>query len=182
MGKRLWLRAIPRECRRRAAAALAKRDAEGFLLWADNQQRMELVCKNWEILQEKGVYEEALLRAFTGPRVNNSNWRPEDLELFFLLADRERLLSCGDPLPGEGPFTIYRGVAGHGKSRRERGLSWTASLERARWFAQRMAFLGDPAVYAVTISREHVLAYSDGRNEQEFIILLPESVEPARVE
>lgn len=101
----------------------------------------------------------------------------------FALADRDLLLSAGDPLPGPGPFTIFRGVSGRTQARRIRGLSWTGSLERAQWFADRGEYFGlaDPAVFQVTIDADSVLAYSDERNEQEFIVMLPDSAKPVRV-
>ena len=102
------------------------------------------------------------------------------------MADSERLRACGDPLPGHGPFTIFRGVAGRGSARRVRGLSWTGSQERAEWFAQRLArILPNPAVFKVTVSEADVIAYvhsgKQGRGEEEFIVLLPQSSRPVRV-
>ncbi len=101
--------------------------------------------------------------------------------LMFQSADRARLRAEGDPLPGHGPFTIYRGVAGDEPVRRVCGLSWTASLEMAREFAERFA-LPDPGVYQITVEESNVLAYVNAKGEEEFIVLLPESAEPARVE
>jgi len=94
------------------------------------------------------------------------------IRFLFELADRERLLQEGDPLPDDGPFTVYRGVAGHGAKRRLRGISWTASLDKAIWFAERFAEsskIEKPMVYQVTIMAEHVYVYSNDRNEQEFL-------------
>jgi hypothetical protein len=52
-------------------------------------------------------------------------------------------------------------------------LSWTLSLEQARWFMCRG--LGDQsnaAVYTITIPAEHVWAYTNERDEQEMIVRL----------
>jgi hypothetical protein len=68
-----------------------------------------------------------------------------------------------------------------------RGWSWTASLDVARFFAQRFARdlndrFPDPAVFRVTVTESDVLAYDNGRNEQEFLVLLPRNVFPQRAE
>jgi hypothetical protein len=120
-------------------------------------------------------YEVALLEAYIGRRTNYAKWSLADLQSCFTIADRGRLRDAGDPLPGSGPFTLYRGVAGHGRMRRLRGLSWTSSLERAAWFATRFPHLPDPAVVTVTVNAVKVAAYLDkpvGRGEQEFLVLL----------
>ncbi len=43
------------------------------------------------------------------------------------MADREKLLSLGDPIPDQEFFTLYRGISGgKGQARRVKGLSWTS--------------------------------------------------------
>ena len=67
--------------------------------------------------------------------------------------------AAGDPLP-EPTFTLYRGGAGRADRHDESGgFSWTASRERAQWFADRFPILHDPAVYTVTVGEESILAY-----------------------
>ena len=61
-----------------------------------------------------------------------------------------------------------------------RGPSWTGSQPRAARFAQCF-FLADPAVYRLTIEAKHVVLYTNAREEQEFIVLLPEGARPVRV-
>jgi hypothetical protein len=97
----------------------------------------------------------------------------------FSLADRARLLACGDPLPGAGPFTVYRGVAGHGPARRVCGYSWIEDIEIARWFARRSADAGDPAIFRTVVEASEVLAYLHeprGRSEREILIYPPSKV------
>jgi hypothetical protein len=85
-------------------------------------------------------------------------------------------------LPGPGPFTLYRGVAGYTNARRIRGTSWTGTLERATWFAHRF-LLPNPAVYKAEVEAAYVLAYvGSHRNEDEYIVLLPPSVKVERLE
>ena len=124
-----------------------------------------------------------------GTSMNHSKWPIRTLRKLFDRADRDRLRAAGDPIPGVGPFTIYRGVGGRGRARHVRGLSWPASRERARWFAQRAQIFGlhDPAVYCVTVDACHVLAFVDsadanGRGEEEFVVLLPQTLRPVRLE
>lgn len=178
----MWLDPILANLRGRAAAALDAGDVDGFLGLASNEHRLALVAYNQSVLQG-GLYERALLGAFIETRTNNAGWSVPALRDLFATADRERLRAAGDPLPGAGPFTVYRGVAGRGRARRVRGLSWTTSQERAQWFAARFAALAlaDPAVYQVVIIEGDVLAYVNDRQEEEFVILLPPSARPARL-
>ena len=180
--ERLWLGPIPEKLRDRAVAALDAGDAVGFLITASNQDSLHLVFYNFAPLKERGMYERALLGAFIGTRTNNHGWPLADLQRMFGYADRKRLLASGDPLPGPGPFTIYRGVAGRGKARRLRGLSWAGSLACAQWFAWRFPDLFfDPAVYRVTVEKDSVLAYMNERGEDEYLVLLPKNVRPVRL-
>ena len=182
----LWLEPIPPELRDRAVAALDEGDAIGFLIKASNEWGLNLVYMNQGVLLKRGIYESALLSAFIDTRTSNHGWPLNTLRLLFEIADRDRLRAAGDPLPGAGPFTIFRGVAGRGRARRVRGFSWTASREKAEWFAERFAkelpeLSVDPAVFQVTVGVDDVLAYSNERKEQEFIVLLPDSAKPVRV-
>jgi hypothetical protein len=127
---------------------------------------------NREALRERGLYEPALLYAFMTPKINNCGWPVSRLRELLGNADRDRLRQAGADLPGAGPFTLFRGVAGRGTQRRVRGLSWTLSFEKARWFATRYDWLPQPAVYHVVIDAEDVLAYVTDRNEEEFLVWL----------
>lgn len=175
----LWLDPIPPKLRDSAAAALDDGDLIGFFIKASNEHSLSLVYKNMFVLQERGLYEKALLHAFIATRTNNHGWPLDVIRFLFDIADRDRLFEAGDPLPGPGPFTLYRGVAGRGRARRVRGFSWTASLDKAWWFAERFAV--DAAVFQVTVSIVDVLAYSNEREEQEFLVSLPDSVKPVRI-
>lgn len=164
----------------KARAAFAAGDAGRFLLYANgNTVWLHVVARNMGALRQRGIYEAALLDAWAGTRTNNveiPTWVLEDL---FAHADRAVLRKLA-PLPHAGPFTLYRGVAGHRPHRRVRGFSWTGSRDQAAWFARRFG-LADPAVYRVTVGEEHVLAYSDDRQEDEYLVLLPPNVRPRRL-
>jgi len=91
----------------------------------------------------------------------------EELRKLFASCDAEKLRAAGQPLPGEGPFVVYRGVAGIGRRRRAKGFSWTQSLDAACWFAVRFDDFENPAVYTTTFNPEDVLYYVNDRDEQE---------------
>jgi hypothetical protein len=190
----LWLDSIPADRRDAAVAALDAGEVIEFLWSVDdhfsrfsqNTDRLYLLWKNWEQLRARGhgLYEEALLYAFTGgTQFNNHGFQADALDLLFRLADRRALLAAGDPLPGPGPFMLFRGVAGRGRARRIRGLSWTSDRGQAAWFAHRFGVCGiaDPAVFEITVDVDAVLVYSNGRNEQEFIVRVPAAIRPVRV-
>lgn len=122
-------------------------------------------------MSQFGILEDAFLHAITATRTNNH----VDHALIDSLVkrlDRARLLAAGDPLPGSGPWTIYRGVAGHGRARRIRGYSWTDNPDQAAWFATR--YNGpDPAVFCTTVQEPEILFYSNERKEGEFCVKLP---------
>lgn len=60
---------------------------------------------------------------------------------------------------------IYRGLGS--KSRRD-GISWTLSKEKAEWFATRFKDNGE--VLTAEANKSDILAFLNGRNEQEIII------------
>jgi hypothetical protein len=146
----------------------------------DNCRELEFVVENLAVLREAGMFERAFLAAFTGTRTNNLHWRLDELASLFRCCDRDRLRAAGDPLPGPGPFTLYRGVAGRGARRRLRGFSWTDDVEQARWFATRFQ-LAHPAVVEITVDESAVLASVNDRQEREFVIGLPPDAAIRRV-
>jgi hypothetical protein len=152
----------------------------GDILYSDvDQLSLRIVALNGAALRAKGIYERALLSAFA--HTNHADWSLLALRRLFASADRGRLRSGGDPLPGPGPFTIYRGVAGVEPARRVCGLSWTSSAEEARPFAHRLRW-PDPGVYRITVRATDVVAYLNMKEEAEFVVMLPETARPERVE
>ncbi len=166
-----------------ALECLKQRNVIGFLCRAGNENALSVVASNVDFLRSLGLYEHALLDAFTACRVNHHGFSSGLLRALFACADRERLRASGQPLPGPGPFILYRGVAGKGPARRVRGISWTRSVERAIWFANRARGFGlhDPGVYRVEVEGTSVLAYINARQEDEFLIDLPSCMRSTRV-
>lgn len=153
----------------------------GFLCMFNNMKTLAITFDLMPLLKNIGSYEKALIDAFTSCRVNNHHWSLGALRFLFNHADRAKLLAAGDPLPGPGPFTLYRGVSGYGHARRLEGYSWTSSPEKALWFARRLG-LAHPAVYRIEAPAEWVLAHVTDREEQEFIMQLPRTVKLTSVD
>lgn len=171
--RRVWLADIPEVCRPDALRAVLAGDADWFLMTTSNEYGLNLVVKNYEVLKERGIYEEALLHAFKMTRTNWAHWSINDLRLFFGAADIDRLRALGDPLPARRHLTLYRGVAGKGAKRKEAGLSWTRSKHVAAWFACRFG-LPDPAVLVTKAAPGAVflhLGEKAGRSEDEFVLI-----------
>ena len=159
---------VPPGLHAHAREAIAEGDGGRFAGLAPGRDALALVADNAAVLRRRGAYEAALLAAFTRTRTNTAGWSLRDLGRLFGTADRARLRAAGDPLPGPGPFPLHRGVAGVGRARRPRGYSWTGSLDVACWFATRRD-LPAPAVFTATVPEGDVLAYVDGRGEQEYV-------------
>lgn len=166
---KLNLSTFPIENHEQAREAFDEGDALGFIFSAERSLELDAVLHNARSLKERGIFESALLNAYTGCRVNTRLWPMSVLEFLFNQADREKLLAAGDPLPAGESFTVYRGVAGQGPSRRVRSYSWTLDFARAEWFACRFDYLPNPTVYQANIRREEVLAFINDQQEQEVI-------------
>ena len=66
-----------------------------------------------------------------------------------------------------GDIPVFRGVQ---KEEFSRGMSWTTSPQKARWFALRWNIVGTGYVYAATAPPESQLAFFSGRGEQEVVV------------
>ena len=113
-----WLDPIPLGLQAQAVEALDAGNVGAFFGFAGNEHGIPLVFMNAQMLRARGLYERALLIALVGPRINTRQWSMTTLCHLVQLTDRRKLLAAGDPLPGPGPFRIYRGVAGRGSARR----------------------------------------------------------------
>jgi len=97
---------------------------------------LKFVEVNSDLLLKRDIYEASLLQAIVGVKENNHSWPMSTLKKMIGCGDKARFRAAGDPLPGAGPFTLYRGVAGQRKNRRVRGISWTGVFDRAVWFCR----------------------------------------------
>ena len=122
-----------------------------------------------EYLSEED-FAEYLIECYTGCEVTSdtTNVSKQELIDFFTKADKQYLMDKEDlevfnSLPDK--VTIYRGV------RDKAGvyeLSWTLSLEKARWFANRFSSLG--YVFKTVVNKADILCYISCRGEQEVVI------------
>jgi hypothetical protein len=176
----LSLDVVPGPLHAQARRAFKAGDAPLLLLSAGEGGALALVFDNYRALLDRGIYEACLIDAYINRKTNNRAWDQRVIEWMFSLADRDRLRAVGSPLPGNGPFTLYRGIAGRGRARRARGMSWTPSLPVACWFASRFG-LESPAVVTVTVPAADVLCYTNEREEEEFIVMPPAKVRRVRL-
>jgi hypothetical protein len=168
--------------KKEAEEAFIKKDVGGILVYMSNKFWLQFVIDNLGPLRQSGLYEEMLLKAYTGCSANHHHYPLDFIKCLFSIADKDKLLQSGDTLPGDGPFTIYRGVAGNGPARRKKGFSWTGNFEKAIWFAKRFkGFLDKPMVYETTVDSESVLAYVNNIKEDEFLCFITEDSELKRV-
>lgn len=65
--------------------------------------------------------------------------------------------------------TAYRGAV---LETNEDGMSYSLDFDRAAWFAKRFNRDNDPVVIEVTVPRDDILAYFDGRGEEEVVLPL----------
>lgn len=142
-------------------------DAVGLFSLADHKNRGNLLIANVKQLILHGMYEEALFSTYIhGPRFSPQQWRT-----LFEKADRNKLVSLGEPLPTE-PITVYRGISDTKHRRWRRGLSWTLDPNVAEWFATRFGSRGNPAVFSLAVDPRSILTITDERGEQEVFVAI----------
>lgn len=117
-------------------------------------------------------YSEMLSNAWIQAENPNSdiNVSKSELKQMFSYADSEYLMSDEerDELARlDSPVTVYRGVTSY-NSDNIRAMSWTLNYGTAEWFSKR--FGEDGTVYEAQISKEHIYALFNRRNESEIIL------------
>lgn len=88
---------------------------------------------------------------------------------FFRKADKSLIMDPQEQMVYEAlpeKVTVYRGINSKGSVK---GISWTLSKKKAYWFASRWPE-NKGMVYQAMVSKEHIYAYFNGRNEQEVIL------------
>jgi hypothetical protein len=121
---------------------------------ADDQEYWELVGDVW--IDSENIFEHTddWIALFASERTG-----------------REHLMDAVERAALEAmdePITIYRGFT---KGVNESGLSWTISLERATWFANRFNSKGEGDVVEAWIDRADVAAHFNRRGESEIVPL-----------
>ena len=166
---------IPR-LREYAIEGIKNKDIGPTLAGLNSENKIEFIFYNRYPLLQLGVYEEVLLNAFIATKTNYVHCTLDLMKSFFYAADKEKLMACGDPLPEKKEaYTLYRGVSGHGANRRKRSVSWTASFGVAQWFAQKSLY-SKPMVYKAIVPRANIFAYTNERDEEEFICDISDNI------
>ena len=159
--------------KKQANKARKDKNWDRFIFLHERPYRLDAymdVCKEmnssdyWTIL--KGIWIDAEF-----PGVNQEVW----LHLFMrkhtdrrkLMTGKERRVLNTYP---EKDMDVFRGYCG---DEYQKGISWTASYDKASWFAKR--FAGDdksrePLVAEAVCDKKNVIAYFDGRKESEILI------------
>ena len=169
MATTLNIRLVPANVRNEAKKQFDDGNVAALLRTIPEHDRMKFVLRNSEALLQRGLYEQALARAFADTQTNFAACSPSAIRAAFERADRAKLLEAGDPLPAGDEFALYRGVAGIRRQRRLPGPAWTDDLETATGYARRGALAGlpDPAVLVATVRREDVYWY--GKDDRTFV-------------
>lgn len=107
-------------------------------------------------------------------RQNMSEWRhllSSHRPCRYAMMQQEERNVIKHDLPGE--VTVYRGFPGRGI---QHGFSWSTNPVVAKFFARRLAGKDEARNLVVgTVAKKDVIAYFDGRSEQE-VVVLPENV------
>jgi hypothetical protein len=168
MRHKLDLRAAEPVCHQGIRKAFDAGDSRLFVMGAYSAGgTLAIVLTNAGALKARGMYEAALVEGFVSCKTNNHRWETSEIQRMFKDGDRSKLLNQGSPLPGSGPFTVYRGVCSKGRTRWRRGMSWTLSLDVACKFA--LGLSQDPAVYEGRIEAKDIYCYYTERGEEEII-------------
>ena len=173
---------IPMELRHLAIHAFSSNEPEELLRQVKTTKQLRFVHKNISVFQARGIFERALCFAYVRQKGGTHGWTIKELDSLFSQANPDKLRSCGDNLPGNGPFSIFRGVCGTGKRQRVRGYSWSGSIDVACYFAcwsSDVSKAGNPGIYRANVVESEVHFFWDKRSEQEFVVR-PRS--PERVE
>jgi hypothetical protein len=115
-------------------------DFAASLRWRGATRReAEAICRRLALvltLAKAGEPERAAIAAY----INKDMVTAFEIDFFrelFRNCDPARLREETDPLPGAGPFTLFRGVVEDGRPPIVDGLSWTTEIWVARFFAMR---------------------------------------------
>ncbi len=139
-----------------------------YMLWR-KPYKMLFVSLFADALSESD-FAEYLADAWVEEEYPNAdvNVSKKEALALFKRADKKKLMTEDEykaykALPEK--VTVYRGVNGKGS---KDGISWTLDKEKAKWFANRWGNNGK--IYQLTVSKDDILAFFDGRSEKEVII------------
>src|SRR6266567_9119101 len=156
--------------------------AEDLWLMNEDPGRAELLAWAWYYRHRIGrrPFSRLLADSWNRPKVGSlvtswGAWGQRRVLAMFEHAIPEYLMDREDlevfhSLPHE--IRVWRGCSGIRPGRVRYGMSWSRDREKAIWFANRSRFsdLDYPIVLEATVRRPNVLAYFNGREEQEIVV------------
>lgn len=128
---------------------------------------MDVVASNVQLLQERGIFEPALVTAFCGCKRYLDRQQQSAFESLLNRADREKLRNLGKPLSVSFPVAIYRGTNVREATGRRCGWSWTLDLDMACKFACGHA--KNRVVLTAQLDQDEILWFNPDRGEQEVV-------------
>jgi hypothetical protein len=179
----LDLSAVELHLHGQARQAFLGGDVKRFVSTASNTRAWDLVRANRGALWVRGLYERAIIEALVIGRANNAPDFEREIGAVLrrmLRGESSKRLRAAYPLPGTGPWELYRGVSGRAGGRWARGVLWMRDRERARGFAEHSG-LEEPAVFRAVVPDRYVLAYVKGGEEELFVALIPNRLKIERV-
>lgn len=129
-------------------------------------KHIEYSLSDEELGEILGMFWTGIENISTDPNVTGL-----DLVKWFKRADKNSLMTEDELLVYESlpeGVTIYRGVTSYNR-KKEKALSWTLDYEKAVWFANRYS-TGTGEIWTMTVPKNRILCYFDGRGEQEVIV------------
>ena len=122
-------------------------------LFSDNQEKRQAIISTRSDIEDSfNVFDEMYIEFLEETATEEA----EDIQ--------ELLAKVGD----KDTLTIYRGETEH-STPYEQALSWTLDKEKADWFANRFES-ERPITYKAKVKTDYILAYDNGREEQEILV------------
>lgn len=151
----------------RVAASLAARDWHQYIWWHERPYRLDIFLTIMGRL-DGATYWNLLGDIWTDTETIYVNRRVWMTLLTSSQPDRQAIMSAEEQsifaaLPDK--VMVYRGYV---PGKNKRGLSWTLSEVKARWFADRFGQGG--AVCQRIVRRSAILAYFNRRGEDEVVV------------
>lgn len=145
----------------KAEQAIREKDFLAFLCLTGNERAVQLVFDNIEPLKYAGELEATLIFAYAAHRLCNAH-QLDKIQAIVDQCDREKLMHSGDDMPEV--TQLYRGCTSSGGLH----LSWTSSLETAKFFATRYG--SDYGfILCCSFEADSILFYTNERNENEYV-------------
>lgn len=148
----------------KVAEAIAAREWGQVLMWYERPFRITMLDL-YRKQMTHDEYRDAVQYVWTDTELPGRNHGVPSLVRMF---KRSGFLTDLDIVDYEAlppTMTVYRGVP---NARHKKGISWTRSIEKAAWFANR--FKQGGKVYETVIDKKEMLAYFEGRGESEVVL------------